>query len=77
MADVVFANSVCFSSELMEAIADRATLLKPGSLVITATHRLEHEALELIASSKQTLSWGDMTFFIHRRVYVCMCCAVV
>ena len=66
-ADVVFANSTCFSTELVSEIAVRAARLKPGSLIITITQRLDHPAIELVGQSKQHMGWGDATFYIHRR----------
>ena len=51
----------------MGAIADKAALLKPGSLIVTITQRLTHPSLELVAQSKKAMSWGSGTFYVHRR----------
>lgn len=66
-ADVVFANSTCFKESLVADIAAKAALLKPGSLIITITQRLVHPSLEVVGHQKQHMSWGDGTFYIHRR----------
>mmetsp|Transcript_32729 Transcript_32729/g.40201 ORF Transcript_32729/g.40201 Transcript_32729/m.40201 type:complete len:249 (-) Transcript_32729:235-981(-) len=39
-ADVAFANSTCFTEELMLAITEKAELMKPGSFFITFTRRI-------------------------------------
>lgn len=46
-ADVVFANSTCFDSGLLHAIAGQCDArLRPGAFVITFTRQLEHPHLQ-------------------------------
>lgn len=61
--DVVFANSTCFDSELMDSITKKATQLKPGAFVITFTKELHMEKypsyFELLEKIKYKMSWGS------------------
>lgn len=65
--DVVFANCTCFSDSLMLCIGNYAEFLAPGSLIITVTRQLKTPYLRLLKQSKQTLSWGEATFYVHQR----------
>lgn len=67
-ADVVFANSTCFSDSLMDALSRKAVALKPGSRLITFTKPLSTlDAFEIVDSRRYCMSWGEATSFIHRR----------
>lgn len=65
--DVVFANSTCFTDELMAQISKRVALLKPGSLVVTVTQPLKSPWVRLVKKSTHEMSWGAGTYFIHQR----------
>lgn len=67
-ADIVFINSTCFTRELMEALARRAGGMKRGARVVTLTHRLHGEGVELVEAENYTMSWGLATAFFHRIV---------
>jgi len=66
-ADVCFANSTCFDDKLMEGLAERANLCKPGTFFITFTRRLPSEKWEVLEYERHLMSWGDATVYIHQR----------
>lgn len=66
--DVVFANSTCFSEELMQQLSVRAENLQPGAIVVTFTKGLTSTAFELLERKRYRMSWGPATVFIHRRL---------
>ncbi|CAM9911789.1 unnamed protein product, partial [Discosporangium mesarthrocarpum] len=66
--DVVFANSTCFPSHLMEKLEWQAELLKPGAVVITFTKGLSSKQFELLDKKSFRMSWGPATVFVHRRI---------
>lgn len=66
--DVIFANSTCFSEELMQSLSDQAERLKPGAIVVTFTKGLTSRAFELLERKRYRMSWGPATVFIHRRL---------
>ena len=65
--DVCFANSTCFSSELMAQLAETAKRMKPGSFFITFTRRLPSPYFDVLEYERHLMSWGEATVFIHRR----------
>ena len=66
--DLIFANSTCFSDELLMSIGQQSVDLKPGSILVTFTRGLgEFDHLDLFSRFKMEMSWGEATIFIHRR----------
>lgn len=53
--DVVFANSTCFSEELMEQLTEKAERLKSGARLITLTKGVESDAFELLSRQRYTV----------------------
>ena len=45
--DVVFANSTCFTEELMDSLALQGASLKPGAYLITFTKGLDSKAFKV------------------------------
>ncbi|GMI09361.1 hypothetical protein TrLO_g6810 [Triparma laevis f. longispina] len=66
--DLVFANSTCFTDELMAAIAERSKGMKAGSYLVTFTKGIISDAFELVEKKRYVMSWGPATVFIHRRL---------
>lgn len=77
--DIVLANSTCFEFNLMLKIAEKASLMKIGSWMITLTKKLptadpmhqRNEELrdwECVLSIKMVMSWGYATVNIQRKV---------
>ena len=66
--DVVFANSTCFDATLMERLAHKARLLRPGTFFLTTTQRLPSDEFELLEQGPMSETWGDATIFIHRKL---------
>lgn len=66
-ATVVYSYSTCLGPRTREQLAVRAALTRPGTRILTVTHPLEHEALEL--RSTQELSWegSARTVYLHLR----------
>jgi hypothetical protein len=78
-ADFVLANSTCFEMSLMYKIAEKASLLKKDSWMVTLTKKLpsadplyvreeEKRDWECLLSIKKLMSWGYATVNIHRKI---------
>ncbi len=78
-ADLVLANSTCFDFSLMKLIATKASLMKPGSWMITMTKKLptadplytrekEDRDWECLMSIKMVMSWGYATVNVQRKI---------
>jgi hypothetical protein len=78
-ADLVIANSTCFDFILMQNIAEKASLMKKGSWMITLTKKLptadpiyvrdpEEREWECVLSIKMLMSWGPATVNIQRKL---------
>ena len=65
-AGVFFANSTCFSREMMQKIADSE--VANGTIGITLTKPLPGARWQLLESYKKNMSWGYATVFVQRRV---------
>ena len=65
--DIVFANSTCFSLDLMQRISDLAERLQEDALVITFTKSLQSEAFEIFKRIRYKMSWGPATVYMHRK----------
>eukprot|EP01033_Poteriospumella_lacustris_P004400 gene4400-3139_t len=59
--DLVFANSTCFSDELMNQVSQLAGRLKPGAIVVTFTKGLNSDRFELLERRRYLMSWGPAT----------------
>jgi hypothetical protein len=69
-ASFLFANSTCFSTELMQALSEKAQTLKEGSVFVTFTKRLPNlgENWEIADGFRRLMSWGIATIYIHRKI---------
>jgi hypothetical protein len=68
--NVIFINSTCFDSELMETISGHCSFLSSGTIVITLTNMLlatEVSQCELLHEVRLEMSWGMADFFIYRK----------
>jgi len=76
-ASVVFANSTCFSKDLMEQILLKAELLRKGAIVITFTKKLPGTSRspnwEVHEGFRRYMSWGIATVYIHKKVNYGFC----
>ena len=66
--DIVFANSTCFSRDLMNSIAVKAGKLKSGSIIITLTQQLNNPELKMFKERQFAMSWGPATAYFHVRI---------
>lgn len=66
-ADVVFANSTCFDSNLMMDIAKLSLGMKKGSIFITLTKRLPSKDFVVLDFEMYKMSWGEATIFIMQK----------
>ena len=57
--DVVFANSTCFSDELMAELSQQAEKLKPGAIVVTFTKGMTSKAFEMLERERDIACPGD------------------
>lgn len=67
-ADVVFANSTCFTTQFLRAIGKRARFMRPGSHVVTFTAPLPSPCFEVEHQLQLAMSWGPATVFVQRRL---------
>lgn len=67
-ADVVFANSTCYDTQMMDKISRKAEKLKAGSYVITISKGF-HDAphLALLDVTQFEFSWGSAQTFLFQR----------
>ena len=65
--DLIFANSTCFSPDLMSRMGEQGEKLQPGAYFITFTKGLTSKAFELLEQVRLKMSWGPATVYIHRR----------
>lgn len=68
-ADVVFANSTCFSRKLLKKLAKKTEELRPGTFFISTTYALPSPDFELLHTMKMSETWGDATVFIQRKLF--------
>ena len=67
---IMFANSTCFTENLMKSIATKANKeCKSGTIIITFTKRLTtlNSDWELRDGFQRLMTWGIATVYIHRR----------
>jgi len=67
-ADVCFANTTCFKSDLMRALAKKSEKMKKGSWFVTTTKTLDSDHWEVVESIRYKMSWGFATLFHQRKV---------
>lgn len=70
-ASFIFANSTCFSPELMVSLSKKADELPVGAIFITFTKRLPSLSnnWEINSGFRRLMSWGIATIYIHRKIY--------
>jgi hypothetical protein len=69
-ASLLFANSTCFSPDLMESLSVKADEVKVGAYFITFTKKLPSLSENWIVfdSFRRLMSWGIATVYIHKKV---------
>ncbi len=68
-ADVVFANSTCYSDTFMEEIADIALGMKEGSFFISFTKQLPHsQDFTVLEFEMHDQSWGGATVYLMQKI---------
>lgn len=68
--DLVFANSTCFSDELMQQVSDLAGRLKPGSIVVTFTKGMNSPYFELLERKRYFYVFYNFRRFLFTIVYL-------
>ena len=68
-ASFLFANSTCFSAELMNSLSQKADELKKGAIFVTFTKKLPNlsEKWEIRDGFRRVMSWGIATIYVHRK----------
>ncbi len=69
-ASIIFANSTCFSSEMINNIAEKANKeCKKGTIIITFTKKLSklNSDWDLRNGFRRLMTWGIATIYVHRR----------
>ena len=61
--DVVFIQSTCFSEDNMKQLENKCEILKPESLIITATKSLP--SWPVVGMKRYKMSWGEVSLFFH------------
>jgi len=69
-ASFIFANSTCFSAELMNSLSQKAEELNKGTIFVTFTKKLPNlsDKWEVKEGFKRVMSWGIATIYVHRKV---------
>ena len=69
-ASFVFANSTCFSADLMQGLSKKAQELPVGAVFVTFTKRLPMlaENFEVNSGFRRLMSWGIATVYVHRKM---------
>jgi hypothetical protein len=69
-ATFIFANSTCFSAELMNKLAKKSSELRKGTIFVTFTKKLPGlgEEWEVREGFKRIMSWGIATVYVHRKI---------
>lgn len=65
--DVVFASTLCFKKETLQALTDKCLELKKGSRVISLGKELHADGLEMISEDSYCMSWGPCEAYIYLR----------
>ena len=69
-ANIIFANSPCFSNDLINNIASKANKeCKSNTIIITVTKNLNklNSDWELRDGFRRLMSWGNATIYIYKR----------
>lgn len=69
-ATIIFANSTCFSAELINSIAVKANKeCKKGTIIITFTKKLNklNSDWETKEGFRRLMTWGIATIYVHKR----------
>ena len=69
-ASIIFANSTCFSLDMINNIAEKANKeCKSGTIIITFTKKLNklNSNWELKNGFRRLMTWGIATIYVHRR----------
>jgi len=69
-ASFVFANSTCFSPDLMQSLTKKAEELPVGAVFVTFTKRLPMlpENWEVNSGFRRLMSWGIATVYVHKKL---------
>lgn len=67
-ADLIFANSTCFTEDLMMKLSVKSQACKPGTRFITFTASLDSPYWKVIYKQQLAMSWGPATVFVHLRL---------
>ena len=69
-ASFLFANSTCFSPDLMQSLSKKAEELPIGAIFITFTKKLPYlpENWEVNNGFRRLMSWGIATVYVHRKM---------
>lgn len=67
-ADIIFMNSTCFQDDLILALDEKLTELKPGTQIITLSKTLKSPCYEVYKHQLYDFSWGQATAFFQRKV---------
>ena len=69
-ANVIFANSTCFSMEMIDNIAKKANKeCKSGTIIITFKKKLNklNSDWEIKDGFRRLMTWGIATIYVHKR----------
>lgn len=69
-ADMWFANSTCFDEALMAKLATIADKMKIGTFCVTFTKRLPSAKWQVLEHQVYTMSWGNATVYIQKKVHL-------
>lgn len=67
-ADIVFINATGLSSELWSLLADKLSLLKPGSRIILTSKRLPSPTFREYYRGMEKMSWGLTSTYIYEKI---------
>jgi hypothetical protein len=66
-ADIAFANCVTWPEALLDALAERASRMRPGSLLLSVSAPLPSAAFRCLAVRPARFSWGLVNVFVQER----------
>lgn len=66
--DIVWLPSTCYQEDLMLALEEPFTALKPNSQVITLSKTLAFPGFDMYKQKTFPFSWGPGTAFYHRKI---------
>ena len=64
-ADIIFTNSLLFSDEVMESIADLNIKLKKGTRIISSQKFPERDYLKLTHAVRMRMGWGLNLVYVY------------